>query len=141
MQHIQEKKINIAVSAFIMKNEKFILLKRANPPMRWCPPGGRVREGESFIEAAIRESREEAGADIRVLMPISYWFGKHSGEVLSSIGFLCEYISGELRFSKEHVESGWFSIEEMRDKKLSHDIGDFIRAKEIKNFLTTKKIK
>lgn len=139
--YIQEKKINIAVSAFIMKNEKFILLKRANCPIRWCPPGGRVRKGENLIEATIRESREEAGVDIRVLMPITYWFGKHSGEVLSSIGFLCEYISGELRFSKEHFEGGWFSIEEMRDKKLTHDIRDFIRAREIRNFLTTKKMK
>lgn len=44
--------------------EKILLLKRAEKGDNkgtWCLPGGKVEEGEAFIDAARRESKEECG--------------------------------------------------------------------------------
>lgn len=33
-------------------------------PLTWCIPGGRVEEGEDYLDAAIRETKEEVGYDL-----------------------------------------------------------------------------
>jgi 8-oxo-dGTP pyrophosphatase MutT (NUDIX family) len=45
---------------------RFLLIQEAEGPNRgkWYLPAGGIQPGESLIEAAIRETREEAGIDI-----------------------------------------------------------------------------
>lgn len=43
-----------------------VLLVRERQDGRWCLPGGYVDVGDSPSEAAVRETREEAGVDARV---------------------------------------------------------------------------
>ncbi|MBU4332712.1 NUDIX domain-containing protein [Patescibacteria group bacterium] len=135
-----EQKSGNAVSAFIMKHGKFMLLKRCNPPIQWCPPCGRARKAESLVDAVVRESKEETNLDVKVLMPITSWFGKHGGEILCSISFLCEYVSGEVKLSDEHNEFKWLTVEEMIQGEMTHDIKDFVRAREIKQLFDAGKI-
>lgn len=137
---MKEKKTNIAVSAFIVKDGKFLVLKRCNPPIKWCPPCGRAHEGETCIEAVVRESKEEANVNVKPLMPITFWAGEHGGEALTSIGFLCEYVSGDPKVSKEHTDIRWLDIEGLKNEELTHDIKDFIRAKEIKKLFDSGSI-
>ncbi len=40
-------------------------------PLRWNLPGGRIEIGESATEAAMRETREEAGLRVYALSPIA----------------------------------------------------------------------
>jgi len=55
------------VDIIIRVGREIVLIERCNPPHGWALPGGFVDYGETLEEAAIRESREETGLDIRNL--------------------------------------------------------------------------
>ena len=43
---------------------RFLLVHERKHGQKWYLPAGRVEQGETFADAAIRETREEAGVDI-----------------------------------------------------------------------------
>jgi 8-oxo-dGTP diphosphatase len=63
------RRVQTAVNILINCGEEFLLLKRAAnkrvDPSRLNGVGGRLEEGETFIEAAVREIEEEAGYSIK----------------------------------------------------------------------------
>jgi len=56
-------------------NGEFLLIKRANEPLRrqWWIVGGRVLKGEMLEQAAIRKVREEASLSVEAVHPIGYY--------------------------------------------------------------------
>ncbi len=52
-----------AVSAAIIRNNKIVLIRRENEPFfnKWCFPGGKIEEGETYYDATVREIYEELG--------------------------------------------------------------------------------
>lgn len=52
--------------AIVRKADRFLLVHERKHGQRWYLPAGRVEPGESFAEAAIRETAEEAGVPIRL---------------------------------------------------------------------------
>lgn len=58
----------IVAGSVVTKGDKILLCKRAIEPRRgfWTLPAGFMEEGESVEEAAEREAREEAMADIKI---------------------------------------------------------------------------
>ena len=52
--------------AIVRKADRFLLVHERKHGQRWYLPAGRVEPGESFAEAAIRETAEEAGVVIRL---------------------------------------------------------------------------
>jgi phosphatase NudJ len=51
----------------VRKEDKFLLVHESTHGQKWYFPAGRVETGESFLEAAHRETAEEAGIPIEVL--------------------------------------------------------------------------
>ena len=132
----------VAVIAYIVQGEKFLLLKRNTPPRIWAPPGGRLKPDENPIEGLKREIREETNLEIEVIAPVNTWFGEWNGYKLLSIDYLVRVIGGELRLSAEHTESIWVSLAELRagkpvalDPRLGFTLRDFENARRLIDLL------
>jgi len=108
-----------------------VLLVRARlDPTRWVLPKGHVEPGEAEEETALREVREEAGVDCRIVGRLgAYWFPKPAGPVLVAM-FLAEYRA--LVAQSEPREVGWVDFEQAR-AALSFDDARLIldRAREL----------
>lgn len=73
-------------AATIVLNERNEILLLKGPSRGWEMPGGVVEEGESLKDAAVRETKEESGIDVRP-------------------------IGGELTTSPESLDVGFFPVE------------------------------
>lgn len=105
----------IAVNAFLIHNNTFLLLKRAQEPLIWGPPGGKMMVDEDPVLGLKREVHEETGLDIKVYQPVTTWFGHFNDLVLLSIDYLCTCTSKSITLSHEHNDFRWLSIENLRD--------------------------
>lgn len=54
------------VSAYIVDGKRVCLIDHKDLG-KWLPPGGHIRDGESAIEAVVREAREETGCEVTVV--------------------------------------------------------------------------
>ncbi len=59
----------VGVGIVIWREDKVLLVKRAQPPRQgeWGLPGGMQMLGETIMQAAVREAREETGLNITPL--------------------------------------------------------------------------
>ena len=86
----------------------------------WCLPKGKVEKGETLVQTAVREVREETGMKgeiLKKLGSINYWFysPKDNSKVYKTVHFyLMSYISGD---SKDHnwevQDVKWYKVEDV----------------------------
>ena len=57
--------VNLCVDIFLQKEEKYLLIKRTQEPLKgdFWPIGGRIHKGETAEQAARRKIKEEIGID------------------------------------------------------------------------------
>lgn len=66
-------KVEVVAGAVIKRAGKYLLLQEKKPKAYglWNFPAGKVNIGESLEEAAIRETKEESGYDIKLIKEIA----------------------------------------------------------------------
>jgi ADP-ribose pyrophosphatase YjhB (NUDIX family) len=110
----------IGVNICIIQNGKILLTKREDFEV-WCLPGGAVDPGESVAQAAIRETREETGLEVKLTWLIGIysrtsWFG----EMAHIVSFLAEPVGGQIHPDpREVIEIGYFSPDDIPEDLLS----------------------
>ncbi len=105
---------SVAVTGYVYQQGKFLVLKRAQPPLIWAPPGGRLITHEDPKTGVLREVREETGLDVQILSLVDYWFGElESHGKLLSLDFLTLSHSQDVVLSEEHTDFTWASLEEL----------------------------
>lgn len=115
----------------IEKEGKFLLIKRGKPPEKgfWAVPGGHVDEGETPLECAKRECKEEVGeADIEEKPFFIFVHDVGIGHRHRAHVFKGE-MKGEVTPGTDAEEAKWFSLEEMEREELTH------YTKKILNFM------
>jgi len=128
----------VAVNAYLLKNDQFLLLKRVNHPAIWAPPGGRLNPDENPENGLRREIKEETNFDVEIVVPVNTWFGDWNGRPLLSIDYLAHFKNGELKLSHEHSDAAWVTIDELRrgepirlDPQLGFNLADFEKARKL----------
>ncbi|MDX1992020.1 MAG: NUDIX domain-containing protein [bacterium] len=87
----------------------------------WVLPKGLVEKGESPEVTAVREAREETGAQTRLIAPLGesekYVYTAHGMRVFKTVHyFLLEYQSGDVAdHDREMAEVKWASLPEALD--------------------------
>jgi 8-oxo-dGTP pyrophosphatase MutT (NUDIX family) len=79
-------------------------------------PKGHPEDGESAADAALREVREEAGVESRLvekLGDVRYWYTRDGHRIAKVVSFfLLEYLSGEVTDHDREVEDArWLALE------------------------------
>lgn len=117
----------VAVGAIVFKDDKVLLVLRANPPAKeqWAIPGGRVELGETLQEAAEREIKEETGIIIRAREPV-FTFDVIDRDDAERVQFhyvivdlAADYISGEPQPGDDALGARWISPEKLNTLPVS----------------------
>lgn len=98
------------------KNEILLILHNAG---HWDFPKGHVEDGETEIQTAIREVKEETNIDVEVNEEYRYStkYSPKEDVIKEVIYFLARNISNERQAQLEEVsEVKWFSMEDAIDK-------------------------
>jgi 8-oxo-dGTP pyrophosphatase MutT (NUDIX family) len=80
-------------------------------------PKGHPEDGESPVDAALREVREEAGVEARLVEPLGdvrYWYTRGGRRIAKVVSFfLLQYVSGEVDDHDFEVEHAcWMPLEQ-----------------------------
>ena len=110
------------------KEISFLLLQASNGSHHWTPPKGHLESGELFMDAAIRETEEEAGL-LKKHLNIYPNFLAHleypvREKQKTVIYWLAELKDSQtkIKISKEHQDYKWFSLEDACEKSQGYMI-------------------
>ncbi len=108
---INDQLMFVGQKAFIEKDGEILTL--TDPKLGLDFPGGKIKEGETDLVAALkREVMEEVGLVITIGAPFTTWMiefppdHRNQGKVFL-VGYICKYVSGEITLSSEHTEYKW----------------------------------
>ena len=124
----------LAVSAAIFRNGKVLVVRRARKPALnlYTLPGGAVEAGETLVEAAIREVREETSLSIE---PVALAGHREviarddAGKVERHFVILCfasRWLSGEPVLSDELDDSRWVDPSELGNYRATDGLAEIV---------------
>ena len=105
----------VGVGGVVIRNGEVLLVRRAFPPRQgeWSLPGGRLELGESLVDAARREVREETGIEVEVGPLVDVFDRVHldaEGRVryhFVIVDFLCPPVGGVLHAGDDAADARW----------------------------------
>lgn len=126
----------LAVSAVIIRDGEFLIVRRARPPMQglFTLPGGGVETGESLFDAVRREVREETGLTIEPvgLAGTREVIGRDdTGRVQRHfviLAFAARWIAGEPRLNDELAEARWIRPAGLKDLTTTEGLAEIVAA-------------
>ena len=111
-----------------MPEVQFLLMQATYGNFHWSPPKGHVKPGETDYEAAIRETKEEAGLSDSVLavmydfkIELRYnvtnrWNGKKRDKrTMYWLAELLKPAENSVVMSREHQDFKWLTLQEAKD--------------------------
>ncbi|WP_067565837.1 NUDIX domain-containing protein [Nocardia acidivorans] len=111
----------VCVQVLFLRDDHVLLAKRQNSAAerQWCAPGGSLEHGEDAVTAALRETREEIGIQLRssevemaAVLHMNAWQYGVSRIVFT---FQAHAWDGEPSNKEPHVcsELQWFPVDEL----------------------------
>lgn len=122
--------LRVAAKALIRFEDKFLLLREGAPDGtqigKYQIPGGTVEIGEPYMDALLREVKEETGLRVKPVTPIMVdgWFPTIEGvkHQIVAIFYLCEAKTDRVELSHEHDDYIWIRPEEVGKYDVPHPV-------------------
>lgn len=111
-------KVEVVAGVVLKKDNKYLLLQEKQPKayMQWNFPAGRVDVGESLVDAARREAKEESGYDVELIREIKIYHDSATS-VVKHI-YEANIVGGELNFPEDEIlDAKWLTFDEIKDMK------------------------
>lgn len=108
----------LCVDAVILKDNKFLLVKRKIEPLKgyWWTPGGRVYKNEKLKNALHRKVKEEIGIKVKIISLLGFYedFYKKNNLNIDSVHtvsavFLCKHKYGIIKLDTQSSAFKWSS--------------------------------
>lgn len=114
----------------LIRDGNRILLQERNKGDGWnglVMPGGHVEPGESFVECARREVREETGLEVGDLQLAAVKQFPHHGHRYIVMLYCTDCFSGTLRDSEEG-HNAWYDLDDLPREKLVFDFDKMLET-------------
>ena len=111
-------KVDVVAGVVLKKDGKYLLIQEKQPKayMLWNFPAGKVDAGESFEQAAVRETKEESGYEVELIKKIGIFQTLPTDAVKHA--FEAKIIGGELHFPEDEImDAKWLTFEEIKQMK------------------------
>ncbi len=126
----------LAVSAAIFRDGKVLVVRRARKPALgvYTFPGGAVEPGETLIEAAVREVREETALTIEPVALAGHReaiMRDREGRVERHFVILCfasRWLAGEPTLNEELDDARWIAPEEIAALRTTDGLAEIAAA-------------
>lgn len=124
-----EKKIRNAVRVYIIKDDKVVCIQYKEGPIGYIDmPGGKIEEGETAEEAAIREVKEETGMEVKKLEKIGTVIEEYPDRIYNFQVFIALKFSGNPQEFMENT-SFWISIPNLEAEEKRFGIAYLLNSK------------
>jgi len=105
----------------VRKGDRFLLVQESKYGAPWYLPAGRVEAGESFADAAVRETLEEAGIPVRVTGVVRVEYSPSPAGSRMRVIFLAEPTDDtppKTEPDDESLGAAWVALDELAKYKL-----------------------
>ncbi len=106
-----------AVGVVCLRGDSVLLIRRGTPPRlgEWSLPGGRIEPGERAVDAALRELREETGAEAEItgLIDVVDGLFPEAGRHYVLIDYAARWVSGEPVAGDDALEARFVALDEI----------------------------
>jgi 8-oxo-dGTP pyrophosphatase MutT (NUDIX family) len=119
-------RVRVGVGVVIRGPEESILLEKRRDCGWWGLPGGKIEPGESLVDAAVREVREETGLAVEVTHLVGVYSDPcgrivtypDNGDVVQLVDVVvgARVLSGSLMCSQESEEVRFFSPSQLPEE-------------------------
>lgn len=105
----------VAVLAFVVHEERLLLVRRALPPRQgeWAMPAGFMDYDEDPRQAVMREVLEETGLHVRVERLLEIFPRRDDGQADLVIAYACTWLSGTPQAADDAEALGWFARQQL----------------------------
>lgn len=113
---------HVTVATVIEKDEKYLLVhEHTESGNRFNQPAGHLEKSESLLEAAVRETKEETGWDVKVtgLVRVNQYTAPSNGVTYLRVTFSAKAIRHDPAYTLDDGIIGpvWLSFKEIKEKE------------------------